>query len=302
VPKQFCSLAGGHTLLEEAIARAEGVVARERICTIVAQQHRQWWSALLADQPLRNVIVQPKGRGTGFGILYSVMQIAARDPQARILVLPSDHHVRDESILREGLHAALEKVEANMDRPVLVGLEPERIDSELGYILPGSLDSSGTQEVARFIEKPDFTLAETIVREGAMWNTFIFAASAQAIVGLFMRRFSALALEMQVIVSRALTSDSPGGVWATLVDLYDRLPTLDFSKDLLEGNESKLRVLRVPDCGWSDLGTPRRVAETLQRLPPEHRSHAQKSALFVNLAAQHALYGHGASDGVRASP
>ncbi|HKE94179.1 MAG TPA: sugar phosphate nucleotidyltransferase [Povalibacter sp.] len=293
VPKQFCSLAGGHTLLEEAITRAHGVVTGERICTIVAHQHRRWWSTMLAEQPGRNVIVQPRGRGTGFGILYSVLHIAARDPQARILVLPADHHVRDELILRQGLRIALNRVEQGRDCPVLVGLEPDRIDPELGYILPGTRDASGTQTVARFLEKPDFTLANTVVGEGALWNTFIFAASAQALINLFMDRYAALALEMQVIVSRALQADALGGAWPLLVDLYERLPMLDFSSDVLQGNERNLRVLRVPDCGWSDLGTPGRVAEILRHLPPEYPSHhGRDETVFVNLATQHALYAH----------
>lgn len=286
VPKQFCSLAGGRTLLQEAIERAQGVVASERICTILAQQHRQWWSALLADHPSRNLIVQPRGRGTAMGILYAVLHIAARDPQARILVLPADHHVRDEAVLRQGLCTALSRLEDN-DAPILVGLEPDRIDSELGYILPGSRDASGTQAVTRFIEKPDFTLANTIVNEGGLWNTFIFAASAQSLINLFMGRYAPIALEMQIIISHALRSDALGGAWSTLVDMYERLPTVDFSKDLLEGNERKLRVLRVPDCGWSDLGTPGRVGETLRRLPPEYGS-VHHTTPFVNLAAQHA--------------
>ena len=294
VPKQFCSLAGGRTLLQDAIARAQGCVADERICTIVAQQHRQWWSSLLADRPARNLIVQPRGRGTGIGVLYSALHIAARDPQAVILILPSDHHVRDESVLRPGLRAAMSCAQQS-GQPVLVGLEPARVDCELGYILPGEHDQSDTQtqSVARFIEKPDFSVANAIVSEGALWNTFILAASAQALINLFMKRYAPIVLEMRVILSRALSEGAPGAGWPALVDLYERLPVLDFSADLLEGSERGLRVLRVADCGWSDLGTPVRVAETLRAMPQEYPSrYDQVSTPFVNLAAQHALQEH----------
>ncbi|MFL6551311.1 MAG: sugar phosphate nucleotidyltransferase [Povalibacter sp.] len=294
VPKQFCSLAGGQTLLEEAIARAHGLIPHERICSIVAQQHRQWWSTLLANQSSRNLLVQPRGRGTGIGILYSILQIAARDPEARILILPADHHVLDELILRQGLRIALGRLEQSSEAPILVGMAPERVDSELGYILPGTRDEFGTQRVARFIEKPDYSVASAIVNEGALWNTFIVAASVQSLIEMFMRRYAPLVLEMQVIISRAVSSDSMGAsYWPAIVDLYERLPSIDFSTDLLEGNEHSLRVLRVPDCGWSDLGTPHRVAETLRRLPPEypmHRPVQPSTTPFVNLAAQQALY------------
>lgn len=294
VPKQFCSLAGGHTLLEDAISRARRVVEPHRICTIVAQQHRQWWSDLLQEQPAKNVIVQPRNRGTGIGIFYSVLHIAARDPEARILLLPADHYVRDEHVLQQSLSSALNRTLQNPERAVLLGLEPEFADTELGYVIPGERDASGLQPVRRFIEKPDHALASEIIDAGALWNTFIIAASASSLVNMFMRRYAPLALEMQVIVSHALNAGTSGAGWPALVDLYERLPSIDFSSDLLEGElaeaeESTLCVEQVPACGWSDLGTPHRVAETLRRLPAVNASRNARTTPFINLAAQHAF-------------
>jgi hypothetical protein len=93
-------------------------------------------------------------------------------------------------------------------------------------------------------------------------------------------------MEMQVIVSRALSAGAVG--WPAIVDMYTRLPDLDFSRALLEGNESMLRVLRVPPCGWSDLGTPQRVGMALRRLPSAAAESPTEDAVLVNLAAQHA--------------
>jgi len=109
VPKQFCSLRGGRSLLEDAVDRARGVVDPERICTIVAHQHRQWWSGIDALAPLAadNIVVQPRNRGTAIGLLYALMHILARDPDARVLVLPADHYVREEATLRHSLRAAM---------------------------------------------------------------------------------------------------------------------------------------------------------------------------------------------------
>jgi mannose-1-phosphate guanylyltransferase len=72
-------------------------------------------------------------------------------------------------------------------------------------------------------------------------------------------------------------------------DLYARLPELDFSRHVLEGAEESLRVLPVPACGWSDLGTPKRVAEALRRLDSEERSYPSLNpTAHLSLAAQHA--------------
>lgn len=295
VPKQYCSLSGGRALLEDALARAHSQVAANRVCAIVAQQHHRWWSsfAALTSLPQSNLIVQPSNRGTAIGILYSLVHILSQDPEAQVLLLPSDHYVAQEAILQRSLAAARDHVARCPDRPVLLGLYPEEPDSELGYIIPAAADEFGGRTVAGFVEKPQLTLAAQIVRAGGLWNTFIIAASARALLNLFMPRFALTVMEMQVIVGSALQQRSAGG-WPAIVDMYTRLPDLDFSRDLLEGRESALSVLPVPPCGWSDLGTPHRVGETLRKLPgaPASRAYAGASndVDLINLAARHAHF------------
>lgn len=293
VPKQFCSLDGGHSLLEDAIVRASKLVPATRICTIVAQQHRQWWSESreLMRLPHDNLIVQPRNRGTGIGILYSVLHILAKDPEARIVMLPADHYVRDEAILRDSLKLALDRIEEGKDRPVLLGIEPEVSDTDLGYIVPGGPDAAGGQRVAKFIEKPNETIAQELIDQGALWNSFIIAATAQTLLNMFLPRYSAMVMEMQIILSRRLSLNLPAGAWPAVVDLYMRLPSLDFSRDILEDKVEKLCVVRVPPCGWSDLGTPRRVGQTLQHLKSQSTSASDWSATpYLSLAAQHAQF------------
>jgi len=296
VPKQFCSLNGGDTLLEDAITRASGLVAAERICTIVAQQHREWWSQVLRHMPEQNIIVQPRNRGTAIGILYSLLHILARDPKAQVILLPSDHYVRDEATLQQALRIALERLERDSASPVLLGLEPEETDPELGYILPGMGDPAGGSTVRRFVEKPEQGLAEQIIDAGGLWNAFIIAASAQQLVSMFTQRFAPVVMEMQVILGRCSQAGLPASSgWATIVDMYERLPNVDFSRDLLEGQEESLRVVHVPACGWSDLGTPRRVAETVRRMTGETAAHRRprtqvNSTTHINLAAMHAHF------------
>ena len=75
VPKQFCSLQGGPCLLQEALQRAASVAALPQICSVVAEQHRQWWAPLLSYLPEQNVISQPQNRGTAFGILLPLLRV-----------------------------------------------------------------------------------------------------------------------------------------------------------------------------------------------------------------------------------
>ena len=289
VPKQYCSLHGGHSLLEDAIARAQRVVAPDRVCTIVAQQHRQWWTEcrpLVEALEYGNLIVQPRNLGTGIGILYSLLHILAKDPEAQVVLLPADHYVRDEDVLNRALLQALERLARDAERPVLLGLQPDEPDTDLGYILPGDPDPHGGHSVARFIEKPGYSVAREIIDAGGLCNTFIMVAAARTLLDLYMPRFAPLVMEMQVGLAKGQNAGSPTGSWPALLALYDRLPELDFSRDLLEGRAADLCVLRVPPCGWSDLGTPRRVGEIVKRLSREES--AERQAAHLSLAAQHA--------------
>jgi mannose-1-phosphate guanylyltransferase len=285
VPKQFCSLVGGPSLLEEAILRAEAIVPRQRVCTIVAEQHRAWWEASLRFMSRRNVIVQPENRGTAVGLLLPSLHIYQRDPQARVVILPSDHYVSDEAVLARALRQAANRLTHDEENLWLLGISPDEADPELGYIVPGSRDLAGALRVSQFVEKPPMTLARLMIERGGLWNAFILAGAVKTILRLFEQRYPQLLNEMRVAVQ--LDASSPDEAVAA-TDLYPRLPELDFSRHVLEGSEALLRVLPVPSCGWSDLGTPRRVSEALRRLSANGAAKHETSSSYLNLAAQHA--------------
>jgi mannose-1-phosphate guanylyltransferase len=264
VPKQFCSLLSGPSLVHEALSRAQSIAPKERVCTIVAAQHRRWWESLPGPLSASNVIVQPQNRGTANGILLALLHIAERDPDAQIVLLPSDHHVQDEATLAESLCWAVTHLGLRPHEVLLLGIEPEEPDPELGYIVPGDRSGGGTFEVAEFVEKPTAARARELIDNGALWNAFIVAASAQTLLRLLEDRFAEIVREMRDAVRRDLCR--PANAIAT-AELYERLPALDFSRHVLgNGRDASLRVLPVPQCGWSDLGTSRRVAETVRQL------------------------------------
>jgi mannose-1-phosphate guanylyltransferase len=291
VPKQFCSLNGGRSLLHEAIGRAHAVVqSNERICTIVAGEHRRWWERPLRELPSDNIVVQPSNRGTANGLLFPLLHILARDPEARVIVLPSDHYVRQEAVLKRALEHALSRVERDAQNIVLLGIEPEEADAELGYILPHA-DTSGCPNVKRFVEKPTQLEANAMIKRGALWNTFIMVARGSALLNLFEQRSPET-----VQLMRAVLRHAPGTLDYSLcaANVYATLPEIDFSRHICQGQEQALRVLPVPACGWSDLGTPQRVAAALRQLTPATEPSLQQSAAMawtghLNLAAQAAL-------------
>lgn len=276
IPKQFCSLQGGPALLQEALQRASAVAPLPRICSVVAEQHREWWMPLLSYLPEQNVFVQPKNRGTAHGILLPLLRIAERDPDATLILLPADHYLRDEGIMAAALRRAAAMAHSDRSSIYLLGVEPDEPDTELGYILPGSPSREGAAEVLRFVEKPNEIRARVLLDQGALWNVFIMAAGVRALLSLFDSSYASTIAGM-----RGLDGETLGSV-------YQRLPTLDFSKHVLQGNESILRVLTVPHCGWTDLGTPERVGLILERLPDSRTAGYPPLPAHVSLAHRYA--------------
>jgi mannose-1-phosphate guanylyltransferase len=295
VPKQFCSLFAGPSLLQETMTRALGVAPIERTCVVVAAHHRRWWKSTLKWVPRDNVIVQEEDRGTAHGVLLPIVHILVRDPDAIVAILPADHYLRDELPLRETLRDA-EMLAAKSTRDIfLLGIEPDGPDAELGYIVPLEGSKHSPAKVQRFFEKPTMARARQLLDARALWNAFIIVASARALLALLEKRCPETIRKLLAITRRHRSALATA---AAIRHLYRELPSIDFSRDILEGQESMLRVLRVPNCGWTDLCTPQRVAQTLHRLPIDLQAVAHRpfGDTSVNLAFQ---YLHSQSDGER---
>jgi len=260
VPKQYCSVNGGPSLLRQALRRARSVSGPDRTAVVVAADHRRWWSVELADLPSVNVVVQPCNRGTACGILLPLMQVLARDPEATVVVLPSDHVVEDEPTLLAAINAATDHIQREPDRLVLLGFEPEGPDTGLGWITRRPVGARPVSPVSRFIEKPPRSRAEELVREGALWNSFIFAMRAAELLALFQ-----WALPWLTKMFKFALVDSPFGSFAARVSkLYERLPNVDFSRAVLQEAGADMRVIAVPPCGWTDVGTPEGILRSAE--------------------------------------
>jgi mannose-1-phosphate guanylyltransferase len=295
IPKQYCSLNGGPSLLHEALQRARRIVPCERVCAVVARQHERHWRRMLGSLPARNVIVQPRNCGTANGVLLGLLRILERDPLAHIVFLPADHYVHNEASLADSIRAGA-MFTRDRDVLTLLGIEPDDIDIELGYIVPGEPLEEGIRRVEQFVEKPSAALARELIARGALWNSFIFWARGTTLLELIRGRLSDIVEEMMNALVRDWRGD---GRMSAVKELYARLPVVDFSRAVMQDAESALRVSTAPACGWTDLGTPRRVARTLQRLQPAAAIQCPENAFpqiaSVDLAAQYARLSSAAS-------
>lgn len=260
-PKQYCALVDDRSLLRTALDRAGRLLPRRRIVVVVAESHRRFWERELADWPPENVIVQPENRGTAAGILLPLLAITGRDPEARVVLFPSDHHIDDETIFLRSLAEALSALERPLDRVILLGVTPDSADAEYGWIVPRQPSIGLQVPVERFLEKPDSGRVAELTEAGAAWNSFAMVARASTLLALYVRSAPELLDRMvDVVLPRRPVGDRV----AALNDLYAGLETIDFSRRLLEGNEGVLLLQTIPPCGWTDLGTPDRLARLVR--------------------------------------
>ena len=259
-PKQFCRLLTGYTLLEETRRRAERSLPPEQILYSVTQAHEQYYLPCLAGRPGRR-IVQPSHRGTAPAILSALAQIARIDPNAIVAILPCDHYFSSERAFTASVESAFQVAEQRSHPIVLLGVKPERPEADCGWIETGE-DIDGHSRLFRvngFQEKPPLALAQSLLRSGSLWNTFVMVGHVHTF--LEMARGTVPSL-LQVFQSMKAASLSDGEI--RIPDsIYDGIAPTDFSRHILAVATDKLLALRLENIEWSDLGDPYRVLVTL---------------------------------------
>ena len=253
-PKQFCHFRDQRSLLGATIDRACQLTRSDHIVVVVIEAHREWWRCEVKPLSPENVLVQPVGRGTAVAILCAFEHIRLHDESAEIVVMPSDHDFEDEGTLLRSVHGALRVMEEFPDDLVLLGIAPSCLDADYGLIEPGVGRRCDSRPIRAFHEKPSLTVAARLTHAGALWNSFIFTCTGPALAALYR---SALPW-VTSLYERHLAAGA-------LADVFAEVPSCDFSRDVLQRHAHRLRLVEVPDCGWTDLGTPMRLAGWLGR-------------------------------------
>ena len=271
LPKQYVKFTGTRSMLEHTYCRAENLIPRARLFTVVNQSHMKYPAVVdqLGRRHRGTVVVQPENRETGPGLLLPLMHIHKRYPKAIVAVFPSDQFIWEEDRLMRHVRLAHAIVKRHSSTLVLLGIKPEYGELEYGYILPTEdweLSGWGTCAVTKFVEKPDFMHAHKLIARGALWNTMMMVFKANTLL----QWVDELRPEIYRHFKRIYAAIGTAQESAVLRDTYDRLETVNFSKDLLEPiaqkHPARLAVLPVSNVAWSDWGSESRIVETLKRM------------------------------------
>ncbi len=259
-PKQFCPLLGKETLLQETRQRAERSIAADKILYSLTRAHQDYYLDDLWDRSSQ-LVVQPGNKGTAPAILYTLLHLAQKDPDAVAAFLPCDHYYSRESIFTGALASAFAIAEARPESVVLLGATPKGPEVEYGWIEPGEIAGLHPDAflVIKFHEKPPLAIAESLLRAGSLWNTFVMVGHINAFLDLAEASVPALVRSLRS-VPVFLTSD---GEKRIVERLYERIDPVDFSRQVLSAGARRLITLRLGEAGWNDLGDPDRVIGAL---------------------------------------
>ena len=266
-PKQYAVLTGRKSLLRQTLDRVGLLIPPQRTVVVTMAGQSSYMTAELRHEPSApHVLEQPKDRGTAAAILLAARQVLTRDPEATLVVMPSDHFVANDEAFMAHVAEAVEFLEDRPERIVLLGAEPSEAETDYGWIELGeTVPRSGRSPMYRvrsFSEKPSQATADLLFACGALWNTFVFAGRASALIEAGRACLPSLHERLARLDSFLGTEHER---WA-LGQAYELAQRASFSRAILERCPERLAVMRMSGTSWCDLGTPERVARTLDRL------------------------------------
>jgi mannose-1-phosphate guanylyltransferase len=262
LPKQFASIDGRRSLMQMTVERVTGLVAPHRIVVVIGESHETLACAQLARYPGVEVLVQPRNIGTGPGVLLPLAWVLRRDSSAAVAVFPSDHYIPNPAPFLRAVEDGLAAVRAHPELITILGVAPDRAETDYGWVLPGPRMSGSTHSrihlVRRFIEKPSPQVARWLLEHHALWNTFTLVGRAAAYWGLARQCLT----QHTLLFERHMDSLGGQDEKAAMAALYQELPPADFSHAILE-RAPGLAAIPVEDSGWCDWGRPERVTRSL---------------------------------------
>ncbi len=249
-PKQFIDFLGtGRSLLQMSYDRILPIVSKENVLIVTNEIYAPLVREQLPELSEDQILLEPARRNTAPCIAWAAYHIAAKDPQASIMVAPSDHLITQEALFEKAIIDGFEFVEKN-NALLTLGIKPTRPETGYGYIQVGQPVEDGFFKVKTFTEKPKLELAEVFVESGEFfWNSGIFLWKAHNIIEEL----------KQHAPDVADVFESGKGAYGTPAErefINRAFPgCVGISIDFAVMEKSRNVFVECVSFGWSDLGT-----------------------------------------------
>lgn len=253
-PKQFIDILGtGTTLIQQTYQRFMRICPPENMFVVTHELYKEQIMQQLPDLSEDQILLEPSRRNTAPCIAYAAYKILKKNPDANLVVAPSDHLILKEDIFRKKIKTALQAAKEN-DWLITLGIKPSRPDTGYGYIQFNreSIDAryKDLHKVKTFTEKPSHELAVTFLESGEfLWNSGIFIWSLKSILKAFHKYLP----EIDELFKNGSDTYFTQQESKFVKDAYTVCTSISIDYGIME-KAGNVFVIES-DFGWSDLGT-----------------------------------------------
>lgn len=250
LPKQFHDMLGtGQTLLQKTFSRLNDIIPSENIYILTNESYLDITLRQLPEISQDQVVLEPAMRNTAPCILLSALKIQKENPDAVMLVAPSDHWIEDEIAYSKDVEACF-KAAQSQDILMTLGIEPTFPNTGYGYIESDKTDEGEIKKVKQFREKPDYTTAKEFIASGNfLWNAGIFIWSAKCVIDAFETYLP----EMKALFSKGMSAFNTSEEKEFIDTHYSEAQNISIDYGILEKADNVF--MKKATFDWNDLGT-----------------------------------------------
>ncbi len=252
LPKQFIDFLGtGRTLLQMSYDRIRNLIPASNILIMTNERYADLVAEQLPEVTTDQILFEPARRNTAPCIAWAAWHIAARDPEASMIVTPADHVITREALFEASVLAGFDFVDRN-NALLTFGITPSRPETGYGYIQIGEPAEGDISKVKTFTEKPDLELAKVFVASGEFfWNSGIFLWRATAIREAIHRYVPDIATVFDSADSAVYLD--PEAERAFIANAFPSCMSISIDYSVMEKADNV--YVETVTFGWNDLGT-----------------------------------------------
>ncbi|MDR1344095.1 MAG: mannose-1-phosphate guanylyltransferase [Tannerellaceae bacterium] len=249
-PKQFLDFFGtGRSLLQMTFDRFAKIIPSENIYIVTNELYFSLVKEQLPDIRDKQILLEPSRRNTAPCVAYAAYHIRACNPDANIVVAPSDHLILKEDVFLSDVHKGLDFV-GNNKALVTLGIKPSRPETGYGYIQSSDVRMGDFLKVKTFTEKPDLELAQVFYESGEFfWNSGLFLWNVNTIIGAFSRYLPDISSRFDLGKDIFNTPEEKDFIRGH----FPYCPNISIDYGIMEKADN-VYMMGV-DFGWADLGT-----------------------------------------------
>jgi len=265
MPKQFLDLLGtGKSFIQQTFERLNKVIPSHQIYILTNERYRDLIKQQLPQIKDEQIIAEPVMRNTAPAILYAAKKIHQQNPDAVMLVAPSDHYIAQEDKFIENVQSAFTEV-SQSDKLMTLGIVPNSPNTGYGYIQYDKNDDKPIKKVLQFTEKPDLATAQDFLNQGNyLWNAGIFVWSTNSIL----KAFQKLLPDMYQQMSKDDAVYNTVKEKTFIQNTFPQLENISIDYGILE-KANNVYVLPASFV-WNDLGAWNAIYEQLQQKEGEN--------------------------------